>query len=61
MREVVDLDLRLDEEVGEEADATLLLLAEGLAAEDLLTLDRRGFAAFRTRDRRALRLVLDVD
>jgi predicted nucleic acid-binding protein len=43
------------------ADATLLLLAEGLGAEDLLTLDRRGFAAFRTRDGRALRLVLDLD
>lgn len=43
------------------AAATLLLLAEGLAAEDVLTLDRRGFAAFRTRDGRALRLVLEAD
>ena len=42
------------------ADATLLLLAEGLGIEDLLTLDRRGFSAFRTRDGRALRLVLDL-
>jgi predicted nucleic acid-binding protein len=43
------------------ADATLLLLAEGLGVDDLLTLDRRGFAAFRTRQGRALRLVLDLD
>lgn len=42
------------------ADATLLLLAEGLEVEEILTLDRRGFAAFRTRDRRGLRLVLDL-
>lgn len=42
------------------ADATLLLLAEGLEVEGLLTLDRRGFAAYRTRQGRALRLVLDV-
>lgn len=41
------------------ADATLLLLAEALGADDLLTLDRRGFAAFRTRPGQALRLVLD--
>lgn len=42
------------------ADATLLLLAEGLGVDDLLTLDRRGFGAFRTREGRALRLVLDL-
>lgn len=42
------------------ADATLLLLAEGLGVDDLLTLDRRGFAAFRTRQGRPLRLVLDL-
>ncbi len=41
------------------ADATLLLLAEGLACHDLLTLDRRGFSAFRTREGRAMTLVLD--
>jgi uncharacterized protein len=41
------------------ADATLVLLAEALGAHDLLTLDRRGFSAFRTRKGRALRLVLD--
>lgn len=42
------------------ADATLLLLAEGLGARHLLTLDRRGFSTYRTRDGRALELVLDL-
>jgi len=42
------------------ADATLLLLAEGLGIHDLATLDRRGFSAFRTREGKALRLVLDL-
>lgn len=42
------------------ADATLVLLAEQLRVLDVLTLDRRGFSAYRTRNRQALRLVLDV-
>ncbi len=42
------------------ADATLVLLAEALDARDVLTLDRRGFAAYRTRMGRAMRLVLDA-
>lgn len=42
------------------ADATLLLLAEALGIRELVTLDRRGFSAFRTRGGEALRLVLDV-
>jgi predicted nucleic acid-binding protein len=41
------------------ADATLVLLAEALSVRDVLTLDRRGFSAYRTRGGRALRLVLD--
>lgn len=41
------------------ADATLVLLAEGLKVRDILTLDRRGFSVYRTRQRRHLRLVLD--
>lgn len=41
------------------ADATLLLLAEALDVEDVLTLDRRGFRTYRTRQGGALRLVLD--
>lgn len=42
------------------ADATLLLLAEGLGVDDVLTLDRRGFPTYRTRDGRPLRLVPDL-
>ncbi len=41
------------------ADATLVLLAEALSAHEILTLDRRGFATYRTRRRRHFRLVLD--
>lgn len=40
------------------ADATLLLLAEGLRIDDVLTLDRRAFSTYRTRAGRPLRLVL---
>lgn len=43
------------------ADATLVLLAEALDVRDILTLDRRGFSTYRTRERRSLRLVLDAD
>jgi predicted nucleic acid-binding protein len=42
------------------AHATLVLLVEALDARDVLTLDRRGFAAYRTRKGRAMRLVLDM-
>lgn len=42
------------------ADATLMLLAEALRVYDILTLDRRGFSTYRTRNRRALRRVLDA-
>ena len=41
------------------ADATLVLLAEALGVDEILTLDRRGFAAFRTTDGRGLRNLLD--
>ena len=41
------------------ADATLVLLAEGLDVQDVLTLDRRGFSTYRTRQRRGFQLVLD--
>ena len=43
------------------ADATLVLLAEAIEVYDILTLDRRGFAVFRTRKNRPLRNVLDMD
>jgi hypothetical protein len=39
------------------ADATLVLLAERLGFYDILTLDWRGFTAFRTRDGRSFNLV----
>lgn len=41
------------------ADATLVLLAEGLNVHEIVTLDRRGFSTYRTRQRRHLKLVLD--
>jgi len=41
------------------ADATLVLLAEGLEVSDVLTLDRRGFSTYRTADGGGFRLVLD--
>ncbi len=43
------------------ADATLVLLAEALSIYDVFTLDRRGFSVYRTRNRHALRRVLDTD
>ena len=42
------------------ADATLLLLAEELEAREILTLDRRGFSVYRTRDGQPLHRVLDT-
>lgn len=42
------------------ADATLVLLAEGLELCEVLTLDRRGFSTYRTRRRRHFQLVLDM-
>lgn len=42
------------------ADATLVLLGERLRVLDLFTLDRRGFATYRTRQGRAFRNLLDA-
>lgn len=42
------------------ADATLVLLAEALVIDEIATLDRRGFSAYRTRRGRPLSLVLDA-
>ena len=42
------------------ADATLVLLAEALDVPEILTLDRRGFSAYRTRQGESFRLVLDL-
>jgi predicted nucleic acid-binding protein len=41
------------------ADATLVLLAELLEVSDVLTLDRRGFATYRTRPGKPFRPALD--
>jgi predicted nucleic acid-binding protein len=41
------------------ADATLVLLAEEIGVHHIVTLDRRGFSAYRTRKRKSFRLVLD--
>ena len=42
------------------ADATLVLLAGALEVRDVLTLDRRGFSAYRTEDGIGFRPVLDL-
>jgi predicted nucleic acid-binding protein len=42
------------------ADATLVLLAEAVGVNDILTLDRCGFAVYRTRNGRTFRNVLDI-
>lgn len=59
LREAVRLMERYADTPMDYANATLLLLAEALDVQEILTLDRRGFAAYRTRDDRALRNVLD--
>jgi len=57
--EAVRLMEKYDDVPMDLADATLVLLAEALEIDEIATLDRRGFSAFRTRPGRALRLVLD--
>ena len=42
------------------ADATLVLLAEQLDVHEILTLDRRGFAVYRTRQGRHFQLLLET-
>ncbi|MGB0514327.1 MAG: hypothetical protein ACPGJE_05765 [Wenzhouxiangellaceae bacterium] len=41
------------------ADATLVLIAGALDIDSILSLDRRGFSAFRTREGKPIRMVLD--
>jgi len=41
------------------ADATLVLLAEAVDLNDIFTLDRRGFSAYRTRPGHGFHLLLD--
>lgn len=61
LREAAALMERFDDTPMDFADATLLLLAEALDIHDVFTLDRRGFAVYRTREKRALRNVLDIE
>lgn len=60
LREAVRLMERFADTPMDFADATLLLLAEALDVHDILTLDRRGFAVYRTRENRPLQNMLDV-
>jgi len=57
LRAAADLMSKYADTPMDYADATLLLLAEDLGVSEILTLDRRGFTVFRTRSRRALRLM----
>lgn len=59
LHHVVDLMDRYRNLPMDYADATLVLLAEQLDVNDVLTLDRRGFSAYRTPSGRAFRNVLD--
>ena len=43
------------------ADATLVLLADQLSTVEVITLDRRGFSAYRTSRGKSFRLILDID
>ncbi len=56
---VVDLMERYARVPMDFADATLVLLADQLDARQVLTLDRHGFATYRTPSGRSLRIVLD--
>lgn len=60
LREAAALMERYADTPMDYADATLLLLAEALNVGEVLTLDRCGFAVYRTRENKALRNLLDV-
>lgn len=59
LREAAALMKRYADTPMDFADATLVLLAEAIHVYDILTLDRRGFAVFRTRQNRVLQNMLD--
>ncbi len=58
LREAAELTEKYADTPMDYADATLVLLAEALRLDTVLTLDRRGFATCRTRHRRSLKLAL---
>jgi hypothetical protein len=60
LRRVVPLMERYADTPIDYADATLVLLADDLGVREILTLDRRGFAAFRTPSGGALVNALDL-
>lgn len=59
LREAAALMERYADTPMDYADATLVLLAQGLGVKDILTLDRRGFSVYRMKRRQSFRLVLD--
>lgn len=59
LREAAALMERYADTPMDYADATLVLLGEGLGVKDILTLDRRGFSVYRMKRRQSFRLVLD--
>ena len=59
LREAVALMEKYADTPMDFADATLVLLAEGLNTHEILTLDRRGYSTYRTRQRRPFQLVPD--
>jgi len=60
IHEAVDLMESYSDTPMDFADATLVLLGEGLDVDRIFTLDRRGFSAYRTRQGRAFQLLLDL-
>ena len=59
LREAASLMEKYSDTPMDFADATLLLLAEQIQVLEILTLDRRGFTIFRTREKKALAQILD--
>lgn len=57
--EAAELMARYDDTPMDFADATLVMLADALGVQDILTLDRRGFSAYRTKKGKSFCLVLD--
>ncbi len=60
LRAATALMRRYDNVPMDYADATLLLLADRLQLDEIATLDRRGFSAYRTPAGKALTLALDL-
>jgi hypothetical protein len=58
LRQAADMMEKYSDVPMDYADATLVLLAERLDVHDILTLDRRGFSAYRTRRKQPLKQVL---